>query len=168
MICTGHGARDGGGRIARSVHPLLDTRQHPVQPAHEHCKFWALIRTEEREEKGGQGGTEGKLCPSLISRPVGALISPAESYRGSLQQSDNGTVRKQEAFSIHLGLAGLLTTSFYSVSRQSVDILHTLTDVKVQTDTLHQNSPADWLIIIKCHTPTLVLLQYKTHTPVFV
>lgn len=167
MICTGHGARDGGGRIARSVHPLLDTRQHPVQPAREGCKCWALIRTEEKEEKEA-GGTECKLCPSLISRPVGALVSPVESNRCSLQQPDKGTVRKQEAFSIHLGLAGLLTTSFYSVSRQSVDILHTLTDVKVQTDTLHQNLPADWLIIMKCHTPTLILLQYKTHTLVFV
>lgn len=133
------------GRIARSVHPLLDTRHRPVQPAHERCKRCPLIRPEEGKGKRKAGGKnlKGKLCPSLISRPVAALISPPESNRCSLQQPGEGTVRKQAAFSIHLGLAGFLTTSFYSASRQNADILHTLTDVKVQADTLHQNSPAN-------------------------
>lgn len=144
MIYIGSGARDRASHIARSVHPLLDTRQHPVRPAHEHCRRCPLIRTEERKGKRKRrGGTEGKLCPSLISHPVCALVSPTESSRCSLQQPDKGTVRKQEAFPIHLGVAGFLTTSFYSASRQNVAILHMLTDVKVQTDTLHQNSPAD-------------------------
>jgi len=141
MICIGLGAQDGAGRIAHSVDPLLSTGPHPAQPAHRHCKRCPLMRSEE--EEGRKGKKTNENCPSTASRPVSALISPTESDRCSLPQPGKGTVRKQEAFSIHLGLAELLTTSFYSVNRQNVDILHTHTDVKVQTDTLHQNSPAD-------------------------
>lgn len=105
----------------------------------------STTRTEERKEEKGDG--EGELkenSASFWSFILSVLSShPRKVISAHRQQPDRGTVRKQEAFSIHFGLAGFLTTSFYSVSRQKVGILHTLTDVKVQTHMLHQNSPAD-------------------------
>lgn len=92
--------------------------------------------------KGGEKN-EGKLCASLSSHPASASVSSSESHQCSAQQPDRKTVRKKEAFSAPLGLAGFPTTSFYSVNRQNVDILHTLADVKVQTDTLRHNLPVD-------------------------